>query len=160
MKAVSIGALMLSCVVPAIETAHAQSTEPVRLAQSQQRSGITPREQMREQMNENVLNLMGGQLGAVYIVIAHDISVAVNDGNSMRVLPVVGGAGVQNIRDVVFLRGVDLGVTNILSLNKLKETGELGPKSGSAGRLHCSAFQRDDAGCGSPGNQPDRGSEG
>ena len=127
MKAVCVGALILSCVVPAIETAHAQSTEPIRLAQAQQRSSITPREQMREQMNENVLNLMGGQLGAVYIVIAHDISVAVNDGNSMRVLPVVGGAGVQNIRDVVFLRGVDLGVTNILSLNKLKETGELGP---------------------------------
>ncbi|HEU4377512.1 MAG TPA: TAXI family TRAP transporter solute-binding subunit [Hyphomicrobiaceae bacterium] len=126
MKAVCVGALLLSCVVPATEMAHAQSSEPIRLAQ-QQRATNTPREQLREQMNENVVNLMGGQLGAVYIVIAHDISVAVNDGNNMRVLPVVGGAGVQNIRDVVFLRGVDLGVTNILSLNKLKETGELGP---------------------------------
>lgn len=125
MKAISVGALILSCFVPAIETAHAQSAEPVRLAQ--QRQPNTPREQLREQINENVLNLMGGQLGAVYIVIAHDISVAVNDGNNMRVLPVVGGAGIQNIRDVVFLKGVDLGVTNILSLNKLKETGELGP---------------------------------
>ena len=126
MRAVRVCALILSCVVPAAGAARAQSTEPVRLAQ-QQRATNTPREQLREQMNENVVNLMGGQLGAVYIVIASDISVAVNDGNNMRVLPVVGGAGVQNIRDVVLLRGVDLGVTNILSLNKLKETGELGP---------------------------------
>lgn len=41
MKTVSVGALILSCVVPAIETAHAQSTESVRLAQ--QRSPNTPR---------------------------------------------------------------------------------------------------------------------
>ena len=78
-------------------------------------------------MNENVVFLMGGRLGAGLIVMASDISIAVNDGDNMRVLPVVGGAGVQNVRDVVFLKGVDLGITNVLTLNKLKETGELGP---------------------------------
>lgn len=78
-------------------------------------------------MNENVLHLMGGSLGGGYIVVASDISIAVNDGNNLRVLPVVGGAGVQNVRDVVFLKGVDLGVTNVLTLNKLRKTGELGP---------------------------------
>jgi TRAP-type uncharacterized transport system substrate-binding protein len=130
MRAACIGALILSCVGPAIDAAHAQSTgpvpstEPIRLAQQQ--PALSAREQRRAKINENVLHLMGGQLGSGYIVMAHDISVAVNDGNDLRVIPAVGGAGVQNVSDVVFLKGVDLGITNVLVLNNLKETGELG----------------------------------
>jgi uncharacterized protein len=127
MRAVRVGALILSCVVPAVDAARAQSTEPILLAQQQQRPSNTPREQLRATMNENLLFLMGGRLGAGLIVMASDISLAVDDGDSMRVLPVVGGAGVQNVRDVVFLKGVDLGITDVLTLNKLKATGELGP---------------------------------
>jgi TRAP transporter TAXI family solute receptor len=96
------------------------------LAQTEKRGPLTPREKYREQVNENVLYLMGGQLGAAYVVIAHDISVVVNDGDNLRVLPVIGGAAVQNLRDVVFLRGIDLGVTNLLTLNQMKASGELG----------------------------------
>jgi TRAP-type uncharacterized transport system substrate-binding protein len=70
---------------------------------------------------------MGGQLGAAYIQITHDISVVVDDGLNLRVLPVVGGAGMQNVHDVVFLRGIDLAITNVTTLNHLKRTGELGP---------------------------------
>src|SRR5262245_59253282 len=126
MRAVCVGALILSCVVPAIDAAHAQSTEPARLAQ-QPRPPNTWREQVRSTMNENMLLLMGGKLGAGLIVVASDIAIAVDDGDKMRVLPVVGGAAVQNVRDVVFLKGVDLGITNVLTLNKLRDTGELGP---------------------------------
>lgn len=91
-----------------------------------QRAAFSPREKYREQVNQNVLYLMGGQLGAAYVVIAHDISVVVNDGDNLRVLPVIGGAAVQNLRDVVFLRGIDLAVTNVLTLNQMKASGELG----------------------------------
>jgi TRAP-type uncharacterized transport system substrate-binding protein len=117
--------LILGCVVASTDLAHAQGAEPIRLAQQKPSGSV--REQLRSQINENVLHLMGGQLGSGYIVMAHDISVAVNDGNDLRVIPAVGGAGVQNVIDVVFLKGVDLGITNVLVLNKLKETGELGP---------------------------------
>jgi hypothetical protein len=127
MRAVRVGALILSCVVPAADAAHAQSTEPIVLAQQQQqqRSTNSQREQVRATMNENLLFIMGGRLGAGLIVMASDISLAVEDGDNLRVLPVVGGAGVQNVRDVVFLKGVDLGITDVLTLNKLRATGEL-----------------------------------
>jgi TRAP transporter TAXI family solute receptor len=85
------------------------------------------REQLREQLNENVLFLMGGQLGAAYIQLAHDIAVVINDGANLRVLPVVGEAAVQNVKDLLFLRGVDLALTTIQVLNHLKATGEAGP---------------------------------
>jgi uncharacterized protein len=123
MKAVCVSALILSCVLPAIDAAHAQSSRPARLAPAPD----APREQFRVTLNENVVYLMGGRIGGGYIIAASDISDAVNDGYNLRVLPVIGGAGVQNVRDVVFLRGVDLGLTNVLTLNKLRKTGELGP---------------------------------
>jgi uncharacterized protein len=126
MRAVRVCALILSCVVPAADAAYAQSTEPIVLAQQQQRPTNSQREQVRATMNENLLFIMGGRLGAGLIVMASDISLAVEDGDNLRVLPVVGGAGVQNVRDVVFLKGVDLGITDVLTLNKLRATGELG----------------------------------
>jgi hypothetical protein len=38
------------------------------------------RDQLRQKMNENLLVLMCGSLGAPYIQLGHDISVVVNDG--------------------------------------------------------------------------------
>src|SRR4029450_4277667 len=88
---------------------------------------LPPREQMRKKVKENVLFLMGGQPGATFSQLAHDISVVVDDGNNLRVLPVVGGAAVQNVEDIIFLRGIDLALTPQEAMNHLKATRELGP---------------------------------
>ena len=85
----------------------------------------SPRDQIRQRVNDNVLFLMGGQPGATFSQLAHDISVVVEDGNNLRVLPVVGGAAVQNVEDVLFLRNIDMGLTTRETLNYLKDTGEL-----------------------------------
>lgn len=118
----------VKCVAAALALALA-SPLSAQDAQPQQnpRAAHQAREAYREKVNENVLFLMGGQLGAAYIQITHDISVVVDDGLNLRVLPVVGGAGVQNVHDVVFLRGIDLGITNVTTLNMLRKSGELGP---------------------------------
>jgi hypothetical protein len=60
-------------------------------------------EQIRQRVNDNVLFLMGGQPGATFSQLAHDISVVVEDGKNLRVLPVVGSAAVQNLEDVTLL---------------------------------------------------------
>ena len=86
-----------------------------------------PREHLRERVNDNVLFLMGGQPGATFSQLAHDISVVVEDGNNLRVLPVDGGAAVQNVEDVIFLRSIDIALTTQEAMNYLKATGELGP---------------------------------
>src|SRR5215470_6066462 len=88
---------------------------------------LSTREQMRKRVNENVLFLMGGQPGATFSQLAHDISVVVDDPNNLRVLPVEGGAAVQNVEDVVFLRSIDLALTTQEAMNHLKATRELGP---------------------------------
>lgn len=85
------------------------------------------RESERQQANKNLLVLMGGGLGGPYLKLAHDISVAVNDGDNMRVLPVSSSGAFSNVRDILLLRGVDLGITTVQILNKLKASDEFGP---------------------------------
>jgi uncharacterized protein len=85
-------------------------------------------EQNRQRVNENVLFLMGGQPGATFNQIANDISVVLGGGsNNVRVLSVDGGAAVQNVEDVLFLRNIDMALTTQEAMNYLKGTGELGP---------------------------------
>ena len=86
-----------------------------------------PRGQIRQRVNDNVLFLMGGQPGATFSQLAYDISVVVEDGNNLRVLPVGGGAAVQNVEDVLYLRNIDMALTTQEAMNYLKATGELGP---------------------------------
>jgi hypothetical protein len=54
-------------------------------------------------------------------------SVVVEDGDNLRVLPVVGGSAMQNVKDVPFLRSIDMALTTQETLNYLKALGELGP---------------------------------
>jgi TRAP-type uncharacterized transport system substrate-binding protein len=85
------------------------------------------REAERQKVNENVLMLVAGQLGQPYIQFAQDIAVAVDEGDKLRVLPVASGGAVKNVRDILLLRGADLGISTVQVLNDLKASGELGP---------------------------------
>ena len=49
-----------------------------------------------------------------------------NDEN-IRVLPIVGAGGGGNIKDVRFLKGIDMGITQSVLLNRYKRTNEIGP---------------------------------
>ena len=111
MKWASLPLLALALSLPSSESALSQKLS---------------HEQKRQRINENVLFLMGGQPGATFSQLAHDISVVVDDGNNLRVLPVAGGAAVQNVEDIIFLRGIDLALTTQEAMNHLKATRELG----------------------------------
>src|SRR5262249_46279819 len=65
--------------------------------------------------------------GGPYLQLANDIAVVTNDGDKLRVLPVVSGGSVSNVRDVLLAKGVDFGITTVQILNALKASGELGP---------------------------------
>jgi uncharacterized protein len=86
------------------------------------------REAERLKVNENVVMLLAGELGQADIQLAQDVAVAVDDGDKLRVLPVASGGAVTNVRDILLLRGADLGVSTVQVLNDLKASGELGPQ--------------------------------
>jgi TRAP transporter TAXI family solute receptor len=118
MRARMFLAFLLLASAAAVGTARAETATP-EVAGS-------VREKMRQKINENLLVLVCGSLGAPYIQLGHDISVVVNDGDELRVLPVVSDGAFTNVRDVLYLKGVDLGITTVQTLNALKASGEYG----------------------------------
>jgi len=79
------------------------------------------------QTNENTVSIVSGNLNATYLSIAYDLSAVLDDGEKLRILPIVGKGGGQNIRDVRFLKGVDLGITQSNLLNQFRRSNEIGP---------------------------------
>ena len=84
------------------------------------------RENFRARINENVVTIMAGSPSGTDLAIVQDIASVLDDGDKLRVLPMVGKGPEQNIKDVLFLRGVDMGVTQANLLKHFDKTGELG----------------------------------
>ena len=80
-----------------------------------------------ERINANTIAIVSGNLNATYLTIAYDLSAVLDNADEFRVLPVIGKGGGQNIKDVRFLKGVDLGITQSNLLGYYKRTNEIGP---------------------------------
>jgi TRAP-type uncharacterized transport system substrate-binding protein len=78
------------------------------------------------QINSNTIAIISGNINAAWLTIAYDLSAVLDDGNEFRVLPVIGRGGAQNVRDVRYLKGVDLGMTVGPVLTKFRKSNELG----------------------------------
>jgi TRAP-type uncharacterized transport system substrate-binding protein len=55
---------------------------------------------------------------------AYDLADVLNDGDNLRILPIAGIGGPRNIRDVRYLRGVDIGLTQTNILNSFRRSNE------------------------------------
>jgi len=79
-----------------------------------------------ERLNANTIAIVSGNADVTGAAIVNDLCSVLDDGENLRILPVVGKDGAQDIRDVRFLKGVDLGITQSVLLNALQQTRELG----------------------------------
>jgi TRAP-type uncharacterized transport system substrate-binding protein len=79
-----------------------------------------------EQVNRNTVSIISGSPGsdATYLQVAYDLAAVLNDGENLRILPVVGVGGSQNIRDVRALKGIDIGLTQVSILNNFRRVNE------------------------------------
>ena len=79
-------------------------------------------DQWKARLNANTVYIIAGSPEETYLDITHDLSVVLNDDN-LRILPMVGMGGAQNIRDVLYLKGVDIGITTSQMLRYFASTG-------------------------------------
>jgi uncharacterized protein len=79
-----------------------------------------------EQINENTVAIVSGSPSAddTYLQVANDLASVLNDSDKLRILPVVGVGGPQNIRDVRYLKGVDVGLTQLSVLNSFRSSNQ------------------------------------
>ena len=77
----------------------------------------------KKALNANTVTLISGTIGGTYVQFGADLASVLDDGNKLRVLPIVGRGSVQSVADVLFLQGVDLGIVRADTLDYLEQKG-------------------------------------
>jgi TRAP transporter TAXI family solute receptor len=79
-------------------------------------------------INKDTVGIISGNPNGTYLRLAYDMSAVLDDEEKgIRILPIIGAGGGGNIKDVRFLKGIDLGITQSVLLNRFKRTNEIGP---------------------------------
>lgn len=73
-----------------------------------------------QQMNANTVAIISGTPGGTYFRMASDLAFALDDGDNLRILPILGKGAGQNAYDVRFLKGVDLAFVRTDTLDQLR----------------------------------------
>ncbi|WP_270936847.1 TAXI family TRAP transporter solute-binding subunit [Falsiroseomonas oryzae] len=62
------------------------------------------------QANAGTVGIIAGGVDGTYIRIAADLASVLDDGDALRVIAMIGKGSLQNIADIILLRGVDIGI--------------------------------------------------
>ena len=84
-----------------------------------------PEAALGEQMNANTVAVISGTPGGTYFRMASDLAFVLDDGDNLRILPVLGKGAGQNAYDIRFLKGIDLGFVRTDTLQQLREDKRL-----------------------------------
>jgi TRAP-type uncharacterized transport system substrate-binding protein len=98
---------------------------PRHLAKKKAKRQATPapqiRHAIREKVNAGLVGMVSGSMDATGLEEATDLAIGL-DGvrDHLRILPVVGKGAFQNVTDIVFARGIDIGIVQSDVLATLK----------------------------------------
>lgn len=125
--AILVAGAFLSSGIAAAQTAQPLTPRRIDVVPTTQAVAAVPeRDDFVNRINGNTVTIVSGNPNGTYLSIAYDISAVLDDGDDLRVLPVIGKGGGQNVRDILYLRGVDMGITQSNILRYFNETGEVG----------------------------------
>jgi uncharacterized protein len=68
-------------------------------------------EMQRYRKNNWTVGIAGGQLSGTYMTFANELAEVLDDGDNLRVIPIVTYGAASNLDDLLYLRQVDLAVT-------------------------------------------------
>jgi TRAP-type uncharacterized transport system substrate-binding protein len=106
----------------ALHPALAQSQKPA-VVQSQKPASAPSYEEKKRQANDIAVSVVVSGLSCTCARFTEDIRNVVNDlsPDGIRILPVLGVGGLQNVNDVLFLKNIDMGVVDEDNLRLLKK---------------------------------------
>ena len=73
--------------------------------------GGDPEATLRERKNQWTVGLAGGLFEGTFMRFAEELRKVLDDGDDMRLLPIVSRGSAANLEDLLYLRGVDIAVT-------------------------------------------------
>src|SRR6202162_4028826 len=106
-------------------TARAEQTEydPAKVSESLKAIFQFGSVATKQALNANTVTLISGTIGGTYVQFGADLASVLDDGNKLRVLPIIGRGSVQSVADILFLQGVDLGIVRADTLDYLEKKG-------------------------------------
>src|SRR4030081_29898 len=66
---------------------------------------------IKERKNAWSVGVVGGLIDGTYMRFADELGKVLDDGDNLRILPMVSYGAASNLEDLIYLRGVDLAVT-------------------------------------------------
>ncbi len=114
-------AIMLCCGV----AARAEDTEydPAKVSEGLKAIFQVGSAETKQTLNTNTVTLISGTIGGTYVQFGADLASVLDNGNDLRVLPIIGRGSVQSVADILFLQGVDLGIVRADTLDYLEKKG-------------------------------------
>ena len=82
---------------------------------------------LQEKLNGSTVVMATGHPTTSYFAMTHDIASMVASEDGVRLLPLSGEGGIGTLRDLLYLRGVDLAIVPANVLVRVRETEALGP---------------------------------
>jgi TRAP-type uncharacterized transport system substrate-binding protein len=76
-------------------------------------------------VNAWTIGVVGGMIEGAPIRFATDIQIALDDGDNMRILPIVSRGVKQNVIDLLYLKGVDAGVVYTDVFDEFRREGKI-----------------------------------
>ena len=71
--------------------------------------------------NAGTVGIISGGVDGTYVRIAADLAAVLDDGQTLRVLPVLGKGSLRNVADIMYLRGIDVGIVQSDVLSYVKQ---------------------------------------
>src|SRR5260370_2829492 len=98
-------------------------TLPLQIARAQGQKVWAGYEEKKRQTNDIAVTIITSGLSCTCARFAEDMRNVVNDlrPDGLRILPVLGVGGLQNVNDVLFLQGIDMGVVDEDNLRLIKK---------------------------------------
>ena len=114
-------AIMMACGLAA--RAEEAVSDPAKVSDSLKAIFQFGSTSTKQALNANTVTLITGTIGGTYVQFGADLASVLDDGNKLRVLPIVGRGSVQSVADILFLQGVDLGIVRSDTLDYLERKG-------------------------------------
>jgi TRAP transporter TAXI family solute receptor len=109
--------MMMASAIPA----HAD--DPAKVSDSLRTISHFGSVSTKKAVNANTVTLLTGTIGGTYVQFGADLASVLDDDGKLRVLPIIGRGSVQGVSDILFLKGVDLGIVRADTLAYLEKKG-------------------------------------
>ncbi len=70
-----------------------------------------PEEMLKQRQNNWTVGVAGGNMDGTYLRFADELGKVLDDGDELRVLPIISRGAAANLQDLLYLRGIDVAFT-------------------------------------------------